>query len=58
VDLQEAVAAAGLRAYRWGERPPRIHREQMSLLLGEDYDQLQTGILCVGCGKDDEEAAA
>jgi 3'-phosphoadenosine 5'-phosphosulfate sulfotransferase (PAPS reductase)/FAD synthetase len=30
VELQEEVAGKDLRAYRWGQRPPRIHREQMS----------------------------
>ncbi|MET0604282.1 MAG: phosphoadenosine phosphosulfate reductase family protein [Baekduia sp.] len=62
IDLQDEVAAAGIRAYRWGERPPRIHREQMAMALGEDWDAAPPGILCVGCGPDDnltdEEAEA
>lgn len=54
VDLQEEVAAAGLRAYRWGQRPPRIHREQMAMSFGEDWDQMQPGVLCIGCGPDED----
>lgn len=54
IELQEKVAAAGLRAYRWGQRPPRIHREQMAMSFGEDWDASMPGILCVGCGSDDD----
>lgn len=50
VALQEEVAAAGLQAWRWGERPPRIHREQMAMAFGEDWDAGVPGVLCVGCG--------
>jgi 3'-phosphoadenosine 5'-phosphosulfate sulfotransferase (PAPS reductase)/FAD synthetase len=61
-DLQEEIAAAGVQAYRWGERPPRIHREQMAIAFGDDWDAGTPGILCVGCGPDedkhDEEAEA
>lgn len=61
-ELQQKVADAGLHAYRWGTRPPRVHREQMALSFGEEWDAMQPGLLCVGCGPDDtitdEEAAA
>jgi 3'-phosphoadenosine 5'-phosphosulfate sulfotransferase (PAPS reductase)/FAD synthetase len=61
LELQEEISTAGLRAWRWGTRPPRIHREQMSLAFGEDWDSATPGLLCVGCGSDDdvpdEEAA-
>lgn len=59
VKLQDAVEEKGLRACRWGQRPPRIHREQMSMLFGEDWDTAKPGMLCIGCGPDEpiEEAA-
>lgn len=49
-ELERKVAEKGLRAWRWGVRPPRIHREQMAMDFGADWDDAPLpGMLCVGC---------
>jgi 3'-phosphoadenosine 5'-phosphosulfate sulfotransferase (PAPS reductase)/FAD synthetase len=53
-DLEDRVRAVGLRGCVWGQRPPRIHREQMALTFGDEWDAMATGPLCIGCGADDE----
>jgi 3'-phosphoadenosine 5'-phosphosulfate sulfotransferase (PAPS reductase)/FAD synthetase len=52
--LEEKVAAKGLRGCVWGQRPPRVHREQMAMAFGEDWDVSLPGALCIGCGPEDE----
>jgi 3'-phosphoadenosine 5'-phosphosulfate sulfotransferase (PAPS reductase)/FAD synthetase len=39
-ELEAQVAGKGLRAWKWGHRPPRVHREQMSMAFGEGWDVL------------------
>lgn len=39
-DLEAKVEAKGLRGCTWGQRPPRVHREQM---------KLEVGPLCQSC---------
>jgi 3'-phosphoadenosine 5'-phosphosulfate sulfotransferase (PAPS reductase)/FAD synthetase len=56
-DLERQVEAKGLRGCIWGQRPPRVHREQMKLLL-DDYETATVGPLCIGCGPDEEQEAA
>jgi 3'-phosphoadenosine 5'-phosphosulfate sulfotransferase (PAPS reductase)/FAD synthetase len=63
--LQIKVEAAGLRGCVWGQRPPRVHRDQMKLLFGEAWDDADTGPLCSTCVAstpdfelDDEQAEA
>lgn len=58
--LEEKVAAKGLRGYVWGTRPPRVHRDQMSMLdLAHEAleEEAVVGPLCVGCGLEEEDAA-
>jgi 3'-phosphoadenosine 5'-phosphosulfate sulfotransferase (PAPS reductase)/FAD synthetase len=43
-DLEARVGEAGIAACRWGQRPPRVHREQMAI------EDLPVGPLCIGCG--------
>lgn len=58
-DLERRVEEAGLRGCVWGTRPPRVHRDQMKLLL-DDYENASVGPLCIGCGPEEvpEEDAA
>jgi 3'-phosphoadenosine 5'-phosphosulfate sulfotransferase (PAPS reductase)/FAD synthetase len=62
--LEVKVEAKGLRGCRWGQRPPRVHREQMKMAFGEDWDEGQAGMLCTTCDAtpgmelSDEEAEA
>lgn len=51
-ELEEKVRARGLAGCVWGKRPPRVHAEQMSMLL-DDYEGAEVGPLCVGCGPDE-----
>jgi 3'-phosphoadenosine 5'-phosphosulfate sulfotransferase (PAPS reductase)/FAD synthetase len=55
-ELEEKVRARGLRGCVWGQRPPRIHKEQMAMAFGDDWDDAPLGPLCIGCGSDDEPA--
>lgn len=53
-ELELKVEAAGLRGCRWGQRPPRVHRDQMKLLFGQDWDDAPTGPLCTTCVAEDD----
>lgn len=53
--LEERVRGAGIVACRWGQRPPRIHQEQMKMGFGEDWDASIPGVLCQGCALSPED---
>lgn len=46
-DLEDRAEAAGLRACRWGKRPPRVAREQMRAFLTPNDGSYP--MLCAGC---------
>lgn len=52
--LEDEAEAAGLRACRWGRRPPPVAREQMRAFLTPSDGSFP--MLCAGC-RPDEEAA-
>jgi 3'-phosphoadenosine 5'-phosphosulfate sulfotransferase (PAPS reductase)/FAD synthetase len=52
--LEDRVEAAGLRACRWGRRPPNVAREQQKMFL---LPSSGVPMLCMNCSPGDEEAA-
>ena len=54
-DLEAKAQAKGLRACRWGQRPPRIHADQMKMVFGEEWDAAIPGVMCQGCALSPEE---
>jgi len=54
-DLEAKAQAKGLRACRWGQRPPRIHADQMKMVFGEEWDVAIPGVMCQGCALSPEE---
>ena len=64
-ELEVKVVKKGLRGCVWGQRPPRVHRDQMKMNFGADWDDAPSGMLCATCVADapefemsDEEAEA
>lgn len=53
--LEAEVDAAGLRGCVWGQRPPRVHRDQMKMDFGASWDDAPTGMLCTTCVADADE---
>lgn len=53
--LEDEVEAKGLRACRWGKRPPAVAREQMRAFLTPNDGSFP--MLCAGCSPDAEAAA-
>lgn len=54
--LEDRVEAAGLRACRWGKRPPAVAREQMRAFLTPNDGSFP--MLCAGCSGDGEPEVA
>lgn len=54
--LEDEAEAKGLRACRWGQRPPAVAKEQLRAFLTPSDGSIQ--MLCHGCGKDPVEEAA
>lgn len=63
--LEGEIFKKGLRGCVWGQRPPRVHRDQMKIDFGEGWDDAPAGMLCTTCEADasegfelDDDAAA